>query len=82
MADDVVAFGHGLSHPLRSYSEFVGISAPVDYKAPTMSTPQDSPKRRKQKARRTKQLLEWREKKATAGTTAAPALASAAKSAK
>ena len=34
-----------------------------------MSTPQDSPKRRKQKARRTKQLLEWREKKATAGTS-------------
>lgn len=29
-----------------------------------MSTPQDSPKRRKQKARRTKQLAEWREKKA------------------
>jgi hypothetical protein len=36
-----------------------------------MSTPQDSPKRRKQKARRTKQLLEWKEKKATAGTPAA-----------
>jgi hypothetical protein len=33
-----------------------------------MSTPQDSPKRRKQKARRTKQLLEWREKKAASGT--------------
>lgn len=32
-----------------------------------MSTPQDSPKRRKQKARRTKQLLEWREKKAATG---------------
>jgi hypothetical protein len=30
-----------------------------------MSTPQDSPKRRKQKARRTKQLAEWREKQAT-----------------
>lgn len=29
-----------------------------------MSTPQDAPKRRKQKARRTKQLAEWREKKA------------------
>lgn len=29
-----------------------------------MSTPQDSPKRRKQKARRTKQLADWREKKA------------------
>ena len=33
-----------------------------------MSTPQDSPKRRKQKARRTKQLVEWREKKAVAET--------------
>lgn len=30
-----------------------------------MSTPQDSPRRRKQKARRTKQLAEWREKQAT-----------------
>lgn len=30
-----------------------------------MSTPQDSPRRRKQKARRTKQLAEWRSKKAT-----------------
>jgi len=29
-----------------------------------MSTPQDSPKRRKQKARRTKQLAAWREKQA------------------
>jgi hypothetical protein len=29
-----------------------------------MSTPQDSPKRRKQKARRTKQLADWREKQA------------------
>ena len=35
-----------------------------------MSTPQDSPRRRKQKARRTKQLAEWRLKKAAAGTTA------------
>ena len=31
-----------------------------------MSTPQDAPKRRKQKARRTKQLAEWREKKVIA----------------
>jgi hypothetical protein len=31
-----------------------------------MSTPQDAPKRRKQKARRTKQLAEWREKKTVA----------------
>jgi len=37
-----------------------------------MSTPQDSPKRRKQKARRTKQLLEWREKKATSGSADRP----------
>lgn len=36
-----------------------------------MSTPQDSPKRRKQKARRTKQLAEWREKKATSGEASA-----------
>ena len=36
-----------------------------------MTTPQDSPRRRKQKARRTKQLDEWRLKKATAaGLTA------------
>jgi len=33
---------------------------------PTMSTPQDAPKRRKEKARRTKKLAEWREKKARA----------------
>lgn len=32
-----------------------------------MSTPQDSPKRRKQKARRTKQLAEWREKQLAKG---------------
>jgi hypothetical protein len=32
-----------------------------------MSTPQDSPRRRKQKARRTKQLAEWREKQAKKG---------------
>ena len=35
-----------------------------------MSTPQDSPRRRKQKARRTKQLAEWRAKKA-AGSSGA-----------
>lgn len=34
-----------------------------------MSTPQDSPRRRKQKARRTKQLAEWRLKKATAAAS-------------
>ena len=32
-----------------------------------MSTPQDSPRRRKQKARRTKQLAEWREKQIISG---------------
>lgn len=32
-----------------------------------MSTPQDSPRRRKQKARRTKQLAEWRAKKDASG---------------
>jgi len=35
-----------------------------------MSTPQDAPKRRKQKARRTKQLAEWREKKAVSEKSA------------
>jgi hypothetical protein len=35
-----------------------------------MSTPQDSPKRRKQKARRTRQLAEWRLKKEAAGEKA------------
>jgi hypothetical protein len=38
-----------------------------------MSTPQDSPKRRKQKARRTKQLAAWREKQVTAEGAGAPA---------
>ena len=38
-----------------------------------MSTPQDAPKRRKQKARRTKQLAEWREKKVIASGGGAPA---------
>ena len=38
-----------------------------------MTTPQDSPRRRKQKARRTKQLNEWRIKKLTEGASAAKA---------
>lgn len=38
-------------------------------RANIMSTPQDSPRRRKQKARRTKQLAEWRLKKATAAAS-------------
>jgi hypothetical protein len=45
-----------------------------------MTTPQDSPKRRKQKARRTKQLATWREK--NPGTTEAEAPKAAAKSSK
>jgi hypothetical protein len=36
-----------------------------------MTTPQNPPVRRKQKARRTKQLAAWREKKAAAGAEAA-----------
>ena len=56
-----------------------------------MTTPQDSPRRRKQKARRTKQLIEWRIKKAIEGgatvstskaAQAAPKAAVAAKTAK
>ncbi len=38
-----------------------------------MSTPQDSPKRRKQKARRTKQLAGWHEKKAAGDSKASKA---------
>jgi hypothetical protein len=39
-----------------------------------MTTPQDPPVRRKQKARRTKQLAEWRAKQAKKEpTTSAPA---------
>jgi len=50
-----------------------------------MTTPQDSPRRRKQKARRTKQLAKWREKNAGEAkkeTKAAPAAAKKAKPAK
>lgn len=48
-----------------------------------MTTPQDSPRRRKQKARRTKQLDEWRLKKATAaGSTSKPAEKTAKKAEK
>lgn len=35
-----------------------------------MTTPQEPAKRKKQKARRTKQLAEWRAKKAASGETA------------
>jgi hypothetical protein len=44
-----------------------------------MTTPQDSPRRRKQKARRTKQLNEWRIKKATAAGAGATATKKAEK---
>lgn len=45
-----------------------------------MSTPQDSPKRKKQKIRRAKQLADWRLKKAAAGETkATPAKKTTAK---
>ncbi len=46
-----------------------------------MSTPQDSPRRRKQKARRTKQLNEWRIKKAEGPATEAKKPAAAPKAA-
>jgi hypothetical protein len=46
-----------------------------------MSTPQDSPRRRKQKARRTKQLAEWREKQAAKGATPAKKTSAAKKTA-
>lgn len=46
-----------------------------------MTTPQDSPRRRKQKARRTKQLDEWRLKKATAAAGGAPKAADKAEKA-
>ncbi len=47
-----------------------------------MTTPQDSPRRRKQKARRTKQLDEWRLKKASAaGAASKPAEKAPAKKA-
>ncbi len=32
------------------------------YTRPAMTTPQDSPRRKKQKIRRAKQLAQWREK--------------------
>jgi len=37
-----------------------------------MTTPQDPGRRKKQKARRAKQLAEWRAKKAAGGTQPAP----------
>jgi hypothetical protein len=40
-----------------------------------MTTPQDPPVRRKQKARRTKQLAAWRAKKAAEGANASAAAA-------
>jgi hypothetical protein len=46
-----------------------------------MTTPQNPPVRRKQKARRTKQLAAWREKKAATEATKAPETKAAAKKA-
>jgi hypothetical protein len=42
-----------------------------------MTTPQDPAKRHKQKARRSKQLAEWRDKNPAKAETAAPAPATA-----
>jgi hypothetical protein len=44
-----------------------------------MSTAQDSPRRRKQKARRTKQLAEWRAKNASSGESKSAAKKDVAK---
>jgi len=44
---------------------------PSDYGARPMTTPQDPGRRRKEKARRTKQLDAWRSKKAESAPTAA-----------
>ncbi len=37
-----------------------------------MTTPQDSPRRKKQKIRRANQLAKWREKQAASGKTSTP----------
>jgi len=47
-----------------------------------MTTPQDSPRRKKQKIRRANQLAKWREKQAAAGKTSTPPQRKAAKPAK
>jgi hypothetical protein len=65
--------GEKLRKPLRIELQPHGRGAPARKRTcarvrGNMSTAQDSPKRRKQKARRTKQLNEWREKKATSKT--------------
>jgi hypothetical protein len=44
-----------------------------------MTTPQDSPRRKKQKIRRSNQLAKWREKQAAAGKTSTPPQRKAAK---
>jgi len=51
----------------------------MNYGARPMTTPQDPGRRRKEKARRSKQLAAWRDKKA-AGASATPAATSAKKS--
>ena len=53
---------------------------PSDYGARPMTTPQDPGRRRKEKARRTKQLAAWRDKKAAEGASAKPAAKSPRKS--
>ena len=47
----------------------------MNYKARPMTTPQEPGRRRKEKARRTKQLAAWRDKKAAEGASAKPASA-------
>jgi hypothetical protein len=44
-----------------------------------MTTPQDSPRRKKQKIRRATQLAKWREKQAASGTTSPKKAEKAAK---
>jgi hypothetical protein len=50
----------------------------MNYGARPMTTPQDPGRRRKEKARRSKQLAAWRSKKAE-GASTAPAQSSAKK---
>jgi hypothetical protein len=68
MAD--IATSRVLKRCARAATKLGRLAVPIKRAigATIMSTPQDSPKRRKQKARRTKQLAEWREKKAVAET--------------
>jgi hypothetical protein len=47
----------------------------MNYGARPMTTPQDPGRRRKEKARRSKQLAAWRSKKAEGGAAPAPSAA-------